>query len=251
MSRRGYPPVADRYDDREQDYYRRPRGNYDDVDIDIDIDRQRAPARPATVLSDRRAERGPRQPDFLREDYGRNPNQGPLVVRGREHDDDAYSRAPTRSGRRNSMETVRSPPPGAMEKELVYRDRQQEYRAPYPRSEMGRRHEDDRKDDFYREPPRGGRGRNGENIDIDIDINEDARSRAPPPARSEYRERDHEEIRFRRGDGERRPPPPRTEVNREDIHFEEHRRANPPPRSQYARSQGGGDRENIDVSDSS
>ena len=36
MSRRGYP-VADRYDERESDFYRRPRQdrNYDDIDIDV------------------------------------------------------------------------------------------------------------------------------------------------------------------------------------------------------------------------
>lgn len=150
------------------------------------------------------------------------------------------------------METVRSPSPGTTKDELVIRERERDsgWRPPYPRSEVGRKYDNDRKDDFMyreREPPRGGRGRN-DNIDIDIDIHEDNHHRAPPPPRSEYRERDTEEIRFRRGEGERRPPPPRTEVNREDIHFEEHKRANPPPRSEFARSRGGGDRENIDVS---
>ncbi|KAI7515752.1 hypothetical protein KC319_g23318, partial [Hortaea werneckii] len=88
MSRRGYP-VADRYDERESDFYRRPRQdrNYDDIDIDIDINRERearqsrAPPAPVkerdTVVSDRRTERpSPRMPDFMREDYGKS-NAGP------------------------------------------------------------------------------------------------------------------------------------------------------------------------------
>ncbi|KAI7002422.1 hypothetical protein KC354_g7454 [Hortaea werneckii] len=252
MSRRGYP-VADRYDERESDFYRRPRQdrNYDDIDIDIDINRERegrqsrAPPAPVkerdTVVSDRRTERpGPRMPDFMREDYGKS-NAGPMVLRREERDDDMYSRAPTR---RRSMETVRSRPPPPREEELVIRERDRN--PPYPRSERGDPDVVFRERARSRGPPPSERPRQ-EDIDIDIDINRgESRSRAPPrseaPSRSDIRERDIEEIRFRRGGGER-PPPPRTEVDREEVRYAE--RHSPPPRSEY-QPRGRG-REDIDI----
>ncbi|KAI7570003.1 hypothetical protein KC317_g2844, partial [Hortaea werneckii] len=194
-----------------------------------------------TVVSDRRTERpSPRMPDFMREDYGKS-NAGPMVLRREERDDDMYSRAPTR---RRSMETVRSRPPPPREEELVIRERDRN--PPYPRSERGDPDVVFRERARSRGPPPSERPRQ-EDIDIDIDINRgESRSRAPPrseaPSRSDIRERDIEEIRFRRGGGDR-PPPPRTEIDREEVRYTE--RHSPPPRSEY-QPRGRG-REDIDI----
>ncbi|KAH9827512.1 serine/arginine repetitive matrix protein 1-like [Teratosphaeria destructans] len=258
MSRREYP-VADRYDERESDFYRRPRRdrNYDDLDLDIDINRTRYPEdsrsrvsrapKPETVVKERetvvderRSERGPRQPDFLREDYGKT-SAGPLVVREERteiRDDDAYSRAPTR---RRSRETVRSsrPPEKFEEEKITIREKG----PPYPRSDRG---EDDeiifRERTRSRPPPPSRRGGSDEEIDIKIKRRDESRppppkSEAPPRSevRSEVRERDVEEIRFRRGGGDRPEPPkpPRTEVDDVDIRIRETETRSPPPRSEY------------------
>ena len=256
MSRRGYP-VADRYDERQSDFYRLPRQerNIDDLDIDIDITRERERDRyPAsrvsrapraetavkereTVIDDRRSERGPRMPDFMREDYGKS-QAGPLVIRREERDEDTYSRAPTR---RRSQETVRSRAPERAEEETKLVIRERERGPAYPRDEEIIFRERDR----TRSRPAPPRER--ENIDIDINIDRDARSRAPPPrseapSRAEVKERDIEEIRFRRGGGDR-PAPPRTEIDREEIRFTERR--SPPPRSEYRGRDA--EREEIDI----
>ena len=189
-----------------------------------------------TVISDRRTERGPKVPDFLREDYGQS-QAGPLVIRNERREEDTYSRAPTR---RRSLETVRSRAPDRVEEDrIVIRERDRGTPSRGERDEEIVFRERDRA--RSRPPP----PRERENIDIDINIDRDARSRAPParseaPSRSEVRERDVEEIRFRRGGGER-PPPPRTEVDREEIRFTERR--SPPPRSEYR----GRDKEEIDI----
>jgi hypothetical protein len=63
MSRRH--PTAERYEEIEQDFYRddrRPRRDYSEIDVDITRGQNR-------------------DLDFLRDDYGRNSNAGPLVVR--------------------------------------------------------------------------------------------------------------------------------------------------------------------------
>lgn len=252
MSRREYP-TADRYDERESEFYRRPRRDRDYDELDVDITRTRYPesraARPETVVkerdtvvSDRRTERGPRQPDFLREDYGKT-SAGALVIREERREDDVYSRAPTR---RRSNETVRSrAPPERVEREEIIireRDRERERGPPYPRSERDFT-EVDRKEEFVfreREGPRSRAppARESEEIDIKIKRREEEPRPAPPRSeapRSEYRERDVEEIRFRRGGGDRPgPPPPRTEVDREEIRITE-RRSSPPPRSERGR----------------
>lgn len=262
MSRRDYP-VADRYyddsRDRDSDIYRRPRRdrNAEDIDIDIDINQgrerypesrvSRAPRGETavkereTVVGDRRTERGPRLPDFLREDYGKS-QAGPLVVRDERREDDVYSRAPTR---RRSVETTRSRVP-AEEDKLVIRERDRG--PPYPRSE---RDEEvvyrERAKSRSRAPPPSERNRR-EDIDIDINIDRgesDARSRPPPrseaPSRSDVRERDVDEIRFRRGGGDRQAPA-RTEIDREEIRFTE--RHSPPPRTERTK---GRDRQDIDI----
>ncbi|KAK4542507.1 hypothetical protein LTR36_006759 [Oleoguttula mirabilis] len=267
MSRRDYP-VADRYEERESEFYRRPRRerNYDELDVDIDITRERerypesrvsrAPRVETqvkerdSVVGERRTERGPRQPDFLREDYGKSATAGALVIREERREEDVYSRAPTR---RRSMETVKSRAPDRVEEDkLVIRERVREREPPYPRSERGGFEEKEEiifRDTRERARSRPPAPRERQNIDIDINIdrNEDARSRAPPPrseapSRSEYRERDVEEIRFRRGGGER-PEPPRMEVDKEEIRIIERERRSPPARSEY----GGRRKEEIDI----
>ncbi|KAK3676896.1 hypothetical protein LTR78_003100 [Recurvomyces mirabilis] len=246
MSRRDYP-TADRYEERESDFYRRParERNYDELDIDITRERypeSRAPGRRAeaavkereSVVSDRRTERGPRQPDFLREDYGKS-QAGPLVIRREEvREEDTFSRAPTR---RRSQETVRSrAPPERVEKEEIIIREQRDRAPPYPR---GERDFTEREDIVIRErdrerarsrPP--ARERSDEEIDIKIKRREESRgppARSEAPSRSELRERDVEEVRFRRGGGDRPGPPPQREEFQEEIRINETR--SPPPRN--------------------
>ncbi|KAK0364776.1 hypothetical protein LTR91_008505 [Friedmanniomyces endolithicus] len=246
MSRRGYD---DRYDDRESGVSRRPRRDREYEELDVDITRtrgypeSRAPRGETlvkerdTVINERRGERGPRQPDFLRDDYGKTTS-GALVIRREERDEDTYSRAPTR---RRSLETVRSraPTERVVEKEeIVIRERDRDRAPQYPR---GERDFTEKEEIIIREggrerarsrPPRE-QERSEEEIDIKIKRQESRPEppRSEAPARSEYRERDIEEVRFRRGGGEMpaRPPPARTEVDREEIRFTETR--SPPPRS--------------------
>ena len=256
MSRRDYPP-NDRYDDRQSDIYRRPRTERDYGESDVDYRQSRydgpAPAptrRGEAAVRDRpretdtvmtqgqRTQRGgPRQPDFLREDYGRNDNAGQLVVRDdRREEDDYVSRAPTR---RRSLESVRSrggpPPPsgGRGEKdEFVYRETDRSRGGggpPYPRSERGSFGEND--EVRYRDRRPQAQTNRGETREENIDIRfrEDEKSdwRAPP---REYRDRDDEEIQYRRsGGGGRGPPPARTEVDREEFTFNREERSRPPP----------------------
>lgn len=195
--------MSRRYDDRDGDYYppARPRErNYDELDIDIRERTTRAP-RADTVLTDRRSERGPRQPDFLREDYGKNSQAGALVVR----------------------------------EERKEEFREKDRRLPYPSSERGGDREEEIifRDQVRSRAPSRAPMRIEKDIDIDININhnEDTRSgvsRRPPPksdvGRSEHREREVEEISFRRGGGDR-PPPPRSAVREtEEIDIRERRR---------------------------
>jgi len=252
-------PVADRYDERESDFYRRPRRerDYDDFEVDITrTERSRYPeSRRAetivkekdSVVSDRRTERGPRQPDFLRQDYGKS-SAGPLVVR-EEVEEDVYSRAPTR---RRSVETVarsRAPTERIEKDKFVFEERETSDRGPpYPRSQRsevdfrGRGREEEDTKIIYRErtrsrpPPR--EERRTEEIDIDItrEQSRPAPPRSPPPV---------EEIRFRRGGGER-PPPPRSTVDKTeiDIDIRESSRGPPPkPKSVV-------EREEIDIRES-
>lgn len=255
MSRRDYGP-PDGYDDRRSDFYRAPRPRTErNFEEDIDIRSQYdGPARSRydgpprerrneTVVKERDTDtvmtqgnrterRGPRQPDFLREDYGRNSQAGELVVRERREDDEEYvARAPSR---RRSMETVRSsrpPPPrserGERDETFVFRERERERGGPpYPRSERGSFGEEEKV--VFRERNRS-RGPPPERTQEEIDIKireDDTRSEWRPPRR-EYREED-EEIRFRRNDGGR-PPPSRNEVDKEEITFERRERSRPPP----------------------
>lgn len=212
MSRR----YADVYEER--DY---PRSRYDEPELEI-----RESRRPATVLTDRRTERPGRQPDFLREDYGKS-HAGPLVVREERREEDAW-RPPAR---RRSNETVRSKHPADVEREIIIRERERERendrRPPYPSSERGGPPDEEiifKERARSQAPSRGPPSRAKEEIDINIRHNDEERVRSPParsqyarseaPPRSEYHERDIEEIRFRRGGGDR---PPTRAAEREEI----------------------------------
>ncbi|KAK5170584.1 uncharacterized protein LTR77_005172 [Saxophila tyrrhenica] len=278
----------DRYDDRQSGVSRRPRNDRGyDIDLDVDIHQSRydgplpsrydaPPARQreamvkerdADVMSRRSERAGPRQPDFLREDYGRNPNAGPLVLREERFEEDDY--VPSRPQRRRSLESVRTsraPPPQRMDKEEIIIRERDNGGPPYPRSERGSFTERD--DVSYRDrprsraPPPSNRDGYAEH-DIDIHIHEGDRHERPPPPRSNMGGR--EEIRFRRGDEgpppmrgnlekreeitfvreERERPPPPREVEREEITFRDTVRS-PPPREQ-PRGRGAGRNEELDI----
>ena len=276
----------DRYEDR-RDYYR--RRNYDDYDDGRSSAGPPPSRRPveATVVDryaePRRSERtGPRQPDFLREDYGRSTNAGPLVLRDERREDD-YGGG---RSRRRSLESGRSRAPPSMDvkAEYSYRERVRDYDSPgppYPRSDRGG--PDDKTEFVYRErsrsrppPPASSRGSRDENIDIDINIDHhdhhyhDERSRVG--SRRDYRERDvdvdesryrrasrmpslppqapmppqtveREEVRFRRETSRSRTLPHREFVDRTEVDFHDHR--SPPPTS--GRDSRGGKDIDIDI----
>ncbi|KAF2155773.1 hypothetical protein K461DRAFT_290771 [Myriangium duriaei CBS 260.36] len=230
MSRR----YVDRYEERDRDYYdrRAPRGGYDEVDIEIDRERyDRRPARPASVVEERY--RAPRQPDFLREDYGRDA-AGPLVIRESEKVKEYQ-----RDKGRTDMSVVGSrrggsPPEERITKEDIiikerFRDRDnvsesgrsRKSRAPREREEVI----DDRRSEI-RDGPRERPHREVEEEEIIIRRNDRDYS---PPARRKEIVTDEREIYFRRGSS--RPPPPR-EVEREEIYIRDERS---PPRERVER----------------
>jgi hypothetical protein len=206
--------MSRRYADYEERDYVRSR--YDEPELEIRETRRPA----ATVLSDRRSEKPGRQPDFLREDYGKS-HAGPLVIRERE--EESWRPPP----RRRSNETMRSKHPADVEREIIIRERERDddRRPPYPSSERGGREEEIVfRDRAKSQAPSKAPTRVREEIDINIRRDDDHRVRSPPakseyarseaPPRSEYHERDIEEIRFRRGPGDR---PPARNVEREEI----------------------------------
>ncbi|KAI5361859.1 hypothetical protein Slin15195_G055100 [Septoria linicola] len=234
-------PVADRYDDSQSEFYRRPRRDRDYDDLEVDITRERYPEerrqRPETLVKERDSvvseRRGPRQPDFLREDYGKSTTAGALVVREERREDDSHSRV---SRRRRSLESARSrPPPERTEEEtkIVFRERERERVPPYPQSQV-----DDKEEIIYRERTRSRpppREKGGEKEEIDIRISRDERESRPSPPRSEAPP--VEEIRFRRGGGDR-PGPPQKTVERTEIDIRERERsAAPPARSRVEREE--------------
>jgi hypothetical protein len=217
--------MSRRYADYEERDYVRSR--YDEPELEIRETRRPA----ATVLSDRRTERPGRQPDFLREDYGKS-HAGPLVIREKEREEE-WRPAP----RRRSNETMRSRHPADVEREIIIRERERDddRRPPYPSSERGGRVEEEiifRDRAKSQAPSKAPPSRVREEIDINIRRDDDHRVRSPParteyarseaPPRSEYHEREIEEIRFRRGPG---GPPPARKVEKEeiDIDIREHR----------------------------
>lgn len=209
MSRRG----DDRYDDSRSDYNRRSgRRDQDYEEVDYQRTRYDGPApsgRAQTQVKERdidtRSERGPRQPDFLREDYGRNANAGQMVVRDEVRVDDY---AGSRVGR------SRGPPQGdrVERDEIVFQRREAPRNPPYPQSNIG----DD--EIVFRERTRSRPPPAREEIDITIREKEDDR-RPPPRGRAEV---DTEEVIFTREERSlSRPPPPRRVREEVDIDIRE------------------------------
>lgn len=225
MSRRY--PAADMYEEREREFYSRPRPARNYEDLEVDINRTRYPDRPETVVSDRRSTRGAKVPEFLREDYGRT-NAGPLVVKNREPED--YPDNVSRRG---------GPPERIERDDLVIRERRGELRDPPVRERAppsSNLRDVEREEIIYRraehEQPRQPRPRDKEFEETEVMIKRGERDRGrdreqdpprgPPP-----------DIVFRRGAGDRRPPPPRSEAPDDEFiyrHREETR--SPPPRSE-------------------
>ncbi|KAF9701020.1 hypothetical protein EKO04_000975 [Ascochyta lentis] len=182
MSRRY--PTAELYEERERDFYRngnRSDRNYEE--LDIELRRGSDPRRSA--------------PDFFRDD---RPTAGPMVLRGRERDDDSFSRAPPpprshRGGFDDDNISIRSRPPP-------------------PPSTVREREIDDI---TLRRSDTGGRGRRDverEKDEIDVTIRRREQSRGPPPREAHF-ERD---IPFRRGDGAH-PRPREVSLERDDVRF--------------------------------
>ena len=265
MSRAGGTRYESVYEDRDRDYHRggggaRPR--YNDVDVEVrtrdDYDRR------------------PRQPEFLREDYGRT-DAGPVVLAR-----DGDRRKPARDYeeeeiliRTKSRDKPRDPP-------TAYRDDYVDVRE----TESVRRPSERRREEVdidIRENDTRSRGtRRGGRDEVDIDIREnDTRSRTTRrdhehddvdinirstsrPARP--KRTNTEDIVFRRGEGERRRPaesvvdreevrikrdewvPPRhRDGSSERIHIDinETHSDHAPPRARS--NYGGGEREDIDI----
>ncbi|KAK5019370.1 hypothetical protein LTR16_000635 [Cryomyces antarcticus] len=229
MSRRY--PTADLYEERERDFYARPRTERDYDELDIDISRTRAPAR--VYSPPPQDNRRGAVPKFLREDYGRT-DAGALVVRERVTED--FDRPPSRPKPRE-REVERE--------EVIIRDR--EVREPERRRERPRERDVEREEIIIRrgerEPERP-RPRDVEREEVDIQIRrsererEPERRRAPPPRE---REVEREEIVLRRGEVERRPPPREREVEKEEIIFRRGEREPERPRPREV------EREEVDI----
>jgi len=143
-------PTAELYEERERDFYRNGRGRGDYSELDVEL---------------REATTG-RQPNFLRDDYGRT-NAGPLA-------------------RRTQTREIEK-------EEVTIRERAGSTGG-------GARSEVDR-DEFVIRRGAGPRSTRGVEEDTKLAIRE--RDRDGPPAR---READREEIVFRRGEGDRVRP---------------------------------------------
>lgn len=205
MSSRRYP-AAEVYEERERNFYDRPRAerNYEELDIDIQRARYPVAERAETVVSDARR---PRQPDFLREDYGRT-EAGALVVQERQRSEVGSRRGPP------------GPPARLVKDEMVIRER----------------------DNFS---DSRSRRRGPERVDREeILIRERDRVSEPKdrPREREVREVDREEIGLRRGDRqpERERPRRRLEVEETDIRIR--RGGEDDYRSQVGGGGGGGGR---------
>lgn len=197
MSRRQY----DRDDERQSEYSRRGgRTERDYEEVDYRQSRYDGPGpsqRTQTQVKEKesdtvitqghRTERGPGQPDFLREDYGRNSNAGQLVVRDERREDDEYGRrgTPTRAPPQNER---------VERDEIVFRERDRSRGPPYPRSDVGDNEIVFRERTRSRPPP----GRE----EIDVSIREKETDRRPPPRVYD-------------------PPPPRREKEEIDIDIKE------------------------------
>ena len=218
MSRRDYQ-VTDRYEERESDIYRRPRREREHDDIEVDITRSRQPEsrREETVVTDRRTDRGPRQPDFLREDYGRSSSKAQLVVREDLREDDTYSgrRSDGRGKSRQRDDRVETD-------KFTFEERETSNRGPpYPRSGQSEIDVSEKEEVIYRERPRSRRPppreqRDEEEIDVTIRRDERSRSRRPPPR--EQRDEEEIDVTIRRDERSRsRRPPPREQRGEEEV----------------------------------
>ncbi|KAL8806929.1 MAG: hypothetical protein Q9182_001058 [Xanthomendoza sp. 2 TL-2023] len=214
MSRRGYAS-SELYEqrDRERDYYPpRDRGGrtveYDEIDI---RDRRRTSAR---------------EPDFLREDYGRS-NAGPLVVRDdkRERESEFRPRPRDRPREVEEREVIvargpRSERPSATDRDINIEREELVYRTREPERPRTREINIERDDIVYQPRPRDPEPQQVRRVREDweyrrprepeieretIDIRERERERERP------RERDfkEEEIIIRRGSGSRERERPR------------------------------------------
>ncbi|GAM82718.1 hypothetical protein ANO11243_007020 [Dothideomycetidae sp. 11243] len=233
MSRR----YVERYDERERDYYdRRPvRGGYDDeYEVDIQQERyERRPSRGVPVVEE--IYRSTRQPDFLREGYGRDA-AGPLVVRDRE-DSKGFQRDKARTdisvvGSRRGQ----SPPAEKITKEeIVIKEKIRDNASEAGRSRRSvvgrpaRESEevlDDRRSEVRRIPREVSRR---ELVEEEVVIRKSDRERdrgrerehdySPPPRRKEMVVDDREVV-FRRADSR---PPARHELDREEIYYRDER----------------------------
>lgn len=206
MSRR----YTDRYEER--DYYERPSRRRDYEEVDIEVDRERFERRPsrAAVLEERY--RSSRQPDFLREDYGRDA-AGPLVVRETEkvkeiqRDRGRTDMSAAGSRRGESVERV-------TKEEVVIKDRV--------------------RDDDILEERRPRRARDREEIIVD-DRRLEARDR---PRDRGYRDVEDEEVFIRRGERDYSPPGRRKEIILDDRDLYIYRGGSrPPPRREFEREE--------------
>jgi hypothetical protein len=194
MSRRNYP-VADLYEEREREFYRpgprRSTREYEDLDVDITRSRQ---------------------PDFMREDYGRSTAGALVVSDRREVDIERSSRrgSPPQSRRGASPPRTRT---REVEKEEVTI---REERVERPR----RRERSISRDEFSirRSHPDLGRPRprEVETEETDITIRRSEREERPKPR---PREIERDEISIRRSETERPAPPRPREVEREEFVF--------------------------------
>ncbi|KAL8911797.1 MAG: hypothetical protein Q9171_003065 [Xanthocarpia ochracea] len=219
MSRRGYAS-SELYEqrDRERDYYPpRDRGGrtveYDEVDI---RERRRTSAR---------------EPDFLREDYGRSSNAGPLVIRDEKRERESEFRPRPRDrpreveerevivarGPRSERPTVSERDINIEREELVYRTREPDrprtreinierddiVYQPRPREPEPQQIRRVREDWEYRRP------REPEIEREVIDIRERERER---PRERDFKD---EEIIIRRGSGSRERERPRKSENKD------------------------------------
>ncbi|KAF2423756.1 hypothetical protein EJ08DRAFT_652516 [Tothia fuscella] len=187
MSRRY--PVADVYEERESDVYRNGRRattrEYEELDVDITRSRQ---------------------PDFLREDYGRT-TAGALVVAERRGVD--FERNSRRGSPTRSVHSVRPRTREVEKEEIIIR----EERSERPR----RRERSQSRDVSVRRSERPTRPRGSEREEIDINITHEESTERPRPR---PREVERDEISIRRSETERAPPPPRPrEVAREEVIF--------------------------------
>ncbi|KAF2453997.1 hypothetical protein BDY21DRAFT_116703 [Lineolata rhizophorae] len=178
MSRRY--PIAEAYDERQRDFYgngRRGARDYDDFD---------SISRSSTAPPDREYP-SRRQPDFLRDDYGRT-SAGALVPAG-DRARDPYDRAPPRPQPRGGRDDYERD-------EFTFRHDERESRPP---------------------PPSRGRPRSSSVDKTEVVIRRQEQESRPPPRRPDF---DRDAFVIRRGEGRRPSPPSRGgDYERDEFRF--------------------------------